>query len=139
MNPSTTLPDPHYTPATGSVPALHRQVQRVFYNSRVREPVVDGVRVALEHVESGLLDAAEDALWLRLQPDLRGRAGAADDGVQQTACRLITGQIDHDLDGSIHADPRRPPDVLSSQGVALNCFELDTSFGSFSSSSVFRA
>jgi hypothetical protein len=28
------------------------------------------------------------------------------------ASSLVTGQIDHDRDGSIHADPRRPPDVL---------------------------
>jgi hypothetical protein len=50
---------------------------------RVGKPVVDGVRVAAERVESGLFDAVDEPLGLRLQQGLVDGAGAADDGVQE--------------------------------------------------------
>jgi transposase len=56
------------------------------------------------------LDAGDpigESLGLRLQPGPVDGAGAADDGVQEPgvkASSLVTGQIHHDRDGSIHAD-----------------------------------
>ena len=94
-------------------------VEGIEDRDRVRKLVMDGVRVAAERVESGLLDAVEEPVGLGLQPGLVDGAGAADDGVQQPGVKasgLVTGQIDHDRDGSIDADPRRPP-VGSGRGA----------------------
>ena len=90
-------------------------VEGVEDGDRVGQPVADRVRISAERVQRGLLHAVDEPVGLGLQPGLVDGAGAADDGVEQPgvqASGLVTGQIDHDRDGPVDPDPRRPPDVL---------------------------
>jgi hypothetical protein len=96
-------------------------MEGVEHRDRVRELVVDGVGVAAERVQGGVLDVVDELLGLGLQPGFVDTPGAAHDGVEQPgmqASGLVTGQIDDDGDGSIDPDPRWPPDVfVHSEGL----------------------
>jgi hypothetical protein len=96
-------------------------VEGIEHRDRVREAVADRVGIAAERIQRGLFDAVDEPLGLGFQPGLVDAPGAAHDGVQEPsmqASRLVTGQIDHDGDGPVDPDPRRPPDVLvDAQGL----------------------
>jgi hypothetical protein len=69
-------------------------VEGIEHRDRVRQAVVNGVGVAAERVQRGLLDAVDEAFGLGFQPGLVDAAGAADDRVQQPgveASGLVTG------------------------------------------------
>ena len=94
-------------------------VEGVQHRDRVGQLVSDGVGVAAERVQRGLLNLPGEPVRLVVQPPLVGGAGPADDGVEQLrmqASVLVTGEIDHDGHSPVGADPRRPP-VGSARGA----------------------
>jgi hypothetical protein len=90
-------------------------VEGVQHRDRVREAVTDRVGIPAKRVQGGSLHAVDELVGLGFQPGFVDRARAADDRVEEPGMqtsRLVTGQIDHDGDGPVDPDPRRPPNVL---------------------------
>jgi hypothetical protein len=57
-------------------------VEGVQDRHRLRQALVDGVRIPTKGVQRGLLDAVDEPVGLGLQPSFVDGAGASDDGVQ---------------------------------------------------------
>src|SRR5215207_9805466 len=96
-------------------------MKRIQHSDGVGQSVVDRVGIPAEGVERSSLNAVDELVGLVAEPAFVDASGAADDGVQQSgvqASGLVTREINHDGDGPIDPDPRRPPDVLiNSKGV----------------------
>ena len=83
-------------------------VEGIEHSDRVREAVADRVGISAERIQGGLFDAVDEPIWLCFQPGLVDRTGAPDDRVEESgveASGLVTGEIDHDGDGSVDPDP----------------------------------
>lgn len=91
----------------------------VQYRDRVGEFVADGVGVAAEGVECGLLDGGLNVQALGLKLVGVDRAGTALDGIRRGACRqpvVVAGQVNRDRDGPVAA--AQPPGRSSSARTA---------------------
>jgi len=72
-------------PATDLIDDLGAEphhVEGVQDRHRVRQALVDSVRIPTKRVQRGLLDAVDEPVGLGFQPSLVDGAGAPDDGVQ---------------------------------------------------------
>src|SRR5690606_12905969 len=90
-------------------------MERVQDRDRVRELVADGVGVAAERVQCGMLDGGGEPFRLSLEPGGVGRARATWDDVEQARAYtsgLVTGQVDHRGHRPVSAVMTRLPDVF---------------------------
>jgi hypothetical protein len=82
---------------------------------RIGQAVAQGVGVAAERVERGGLDVRPELGLSCVEPGGVGRAGAAEDQVEQTGSDLpvcVAGEVDHAGDFAAGAELAGPPDVL---------------------------
>src|SRR5215203_4210982 len=87
-------------------------MKRIQHSDGVGQSVVDRVGIPAEGVERSSLNAVDELVGLVAEPSLVDASGAADDGVQEPgvqASGLVRREINHDGDGPVDPDPRRPP------------------------------